>query len=212
MDIIIITVFWLLDLLIIWSMCIVSTRTGRCGEEIHHAHNKPQILAVRTNPSTWNETEIPPRPTTIVISTATKIQERIYGKRLYITKIRRFYRLKTFWRARSMKKTADRFSCSTLRADASSLSARYQEARLSDVLARQGVVLTVAQYLSRSIGWSSFILILFLIRLFLCSIFYRRKSFVNSINAISDRNDNDNDWIVHLSSFLDAQVQGKQTH
>ncbi len=92
-----------------------------------------------------------------------------------------------------MKKTADRFSCSTLRADASSLSARYQEARLSDVLARQGVVLTVAQYLSRSIGWSSFILILFLIRLFLCSIFYRRKSFVNSINAISDRNDNDND-------------------
>lgn len=37
MGVIIIAVFWLLDLLTVWSMCVVAARVGRHMEELHHA-------------------------------------------------------------------------------------------------------------------------------------------------------------------------------
>lgn len=38
MDVIIIAVFWLLGLLMAWSMCVVAARADRRMEEIRHTH------------------------------------------------------------------------------------------------------------------------------------------------------------------------------
>lgn len=37
MGVIIIAVFWLLGLLMVWSMCVVAARADRHMEELHHA-------------------------------------------------------------------------------------------------------------------------------------------------------------------------------
>lgn len=45
--IIIIAVFWLLGLLMAWSMCVVAARAGRRMEEIRHTHTDTDIKPAR---------------------------------------------------------------------------------------------------------------------------------------------------------------------
>ena len=43
MGVIIIAVFWLLGLLMAWSMCVVAARAARRMEEIRHTHTDTDI-------------------------------------------------------------------------------------------------------------------------------------------------------------------------